>query len=255
MNGISNTAQIIKRNIKRNFRIPQLLIFSTAQPIIFLLMFNFVFGGAVTAGVPGDVEYINFLLPGILAQTALFGAIQTSIGLAEDLNKGVIDRFRSLPIARYAVLAGRTLADSARNVFVISLMIFVGFLLGFSTQEGLLNLAYSFILVLLFGFAFSWVGATIGLMIKDPETVQVAGFLWVFPLVFASSVFVPVATMPGWLQVIARNQPVTQVVNAIRHLTQGGIPNGSSYIWITLLWIVGILAVFVPISVWLYRKI
>ena len=118
MSGISNTAQIVKRNVKRNFRIPQLLVFSSIQPIIFLLLFNFVFGGAVTAGT--NVTYINYLLPGILAQTALFGAIQTGVGLAEDLNKGVIDRLRSLPIARYAVLAGRTLADSVRNIFVIT---------------------------------------------------------------------------------------------------------------------------------------
>lgn len=253
MSGASNTFEIVKRNVRRNFRIPQLLIFSSIQPIIFLLLFNFVFGGAVTAG--SDVEYINFLLPGILAQTALFGAIQTGVGLAEDLDKGVIDRLRSLPIARYAVLAGRTLADSVRNVFVITLMSVVGFMLGFRFQEGLLNFLFGLALVVVFAFAFSWVSAVIGMLLKDSETVQVAGFLWVFPLVFASAVFVPVETMPSWLQVFARNQPVTQVVEAVRHLTQGGVPNGSDYIWHTLLWVVGIIAVFAPLSVWLYRKI
>lgn len=253
MSGASNTFEIVKRNVRRNFRIPQLLIFSSIQPIIFLLLFNFVFGGAVTAG--SDVEYINFLLPGILAQTALFGAIQTGVGLAEDLDKGVIDRLRSLPIARYAVLAGRTLADSVRNVFVIILMSVVGFMLGFRFQEGLLNFLFGLALVVVFAFAFSWVSAVIGMLLKDSETVQVAGFLWVFPLVFASAVFVPVETMPSWLQVFARNQPVTQVVEAVRHLTQGGVPNGSDYIWHTLLWVVGIIAVFAPLSVWLYRKI
>ena len=253
MNGISSTIQIVKRNVKRNFRIPQLLIFSSIQPVIFLLLFNFVFGGAVSATTGTD--YINFLLPGILAQTALFGAIQTGVGLAEDLNKGVIDRLRSLPIARYAVLAGRTIADAVRNVFVVSLMSIVGFMLGFRFQEGFLFFVLGLLLVVLFGYAFSWISAVIGMWLRDPETVQVAGFLWVFPLVFASSVFVPIATMPSWLQVFARNQPVTQVVNAMRHLMQGGVPNGSTYVWVSLLWIVGIIAVFAPIAVWRYRKI
>jgi ABC-2 type transport system permease protein/oleandomycin transport system permease protein len=253
MNGISNTAQLVKRNVKRNFRIPQLLVFSSIQPVIFLLLFNFVFGGAVSATT--DTDYINFLLPGILAQTALFGAIQTGVGLAEDLGKGVIDRLRSLPIARYAVLAGRTLADAVRNVFVVSLMSIVGFILGFRFQEGLLFFILGILLIVLFGFAFSWISAVIGMWLKDPETVQVAGFLWVFPLVFASSVFVPVQTMPEWLQAFARNQPVTQVVNAVRYLTQGGVPNGATYVWVSLLWIVGIIAVFAPLAVWRYRKI
>ena len=253
MSGVSNTLQIVKRNVRRNFRIPQLLVFSSIQPIIFLLLFNYVFGGAVSGG--GDTSYINFLLPGILAQTALFGAIQTGVGLAEDLNKGVIDRLRSLPIARYAVLAGRTLADAVRNSFVIILMSIVGFILGFRIQEGVLNFVFAAGLVVLFAFAFSWVSAVIGLLLKDSETVQVAGFLWVFPLVFASSVFVPVQTMPSWLQVFARNQPVTQVVNAVRHLTQGNVGDGGTYIWITLLWVVGIIAVFAPLAVWRYRKI
>jgi len=253
MNGLSNTLQLVKRNVKRNFRIPQLLVFSSIQPIIFLLLFNYVFGGAVSQGNGGN--YINFLLPGILAQTALFGAIQTGVGLAEDLGKGVIDRFRSLPIARYAVLAGRTLADSVRNIFVITLMSSVGFLLGFRFQEGFINFIAALLLVVVFAYAFSWISAVIGLLLKDSETVQVAGFLWVFPLVFASSVFVPVNTMPDWLQVFARNQPVTQVVNAVRHLTQGGVPNGSMYIWYTLAWVAGLLVVFVPLAVWRYRKI
>ncbi len=253
MSGLSNTGQIVKRNVKRNFRIPQLLVFSSIQPIIFLLLFNFVFGGAVTRG--SDIKYINFLLPGILAQTALFGAIQTGVGLAEDLNKGVIDRLRSLPIARYAVLAGRTLADAVRNVFVITLMSIVGFLLGFRFNQGLVKFLLSAGLIVLFAYAFSWISAVIGMLLKDSETVQVAGFLWVFPLVFASAIFVPIETMPSWLQPFARNQPVSQVVNAVRHLTQGNVPNGSSHIWITLLWITGIIAVFAPLAVWRYRKI
>jgi len=252
MNGFSNTMQIVKRNVMRNFRLPKLIIFSSVQPIIFLLLFNFVFGGAVS----GDGgEYINFLLPGILAQIALFGAIQTGVGLAEDLNKGVIDRLRSLPIARYAVLAGRTIADAVRNIFVLILLSGVGFLLGFDYLRGASYFVMGLGLVVLFAYAFSWVSAVIGLLLRDAETVQVAGFLWVFPLVFASSVFVPVQTMPGWLQAFANNQPVTQVVNAVRHLTQGGVDDGQKYIWYTLFWVAGIILVFAPLAVWRYRKI
>ena len=252
---LSDTLQILKRNVKRNFRIPQLLIFSSIQPIIFLLLFNYVFGGAVGGNKLGSVKYINDLLPGILAQTALFGAIQTGVGLAEDLNKGVIDRLRSLPIARSAVLTGRTLADTVRNLFVILLMGIVGTLLGFRATQPLLNVIAAGALVLIFAYSFSWISACIGMLLKDAETVQVAGFLWVFPLVFASAVFVPIKTMPSWLQVFARNQPVTQVVTAVRHLTRGGIENGNSYILHTLLWVFGILIVFVPIAVWRYKKI
>ncbi len=259
MNTLSDIFQIIKRNVKRNFRIPQLLIFSSIQPVIFLLLFNFVFGGAVAAGA--DTKYINFLLPGILAQTALFGAIQTGVGLAEDLSKGVIDRLRSLPIDRSAVLAGRTLADSVRNIFVLYLMIIVGALLGFRITEGVGNFLFAIVLVLVFAFAFSWVSASLGLALKDSETVQVAGFLWVFPLVFASSVFVPTSTMPEWLQKFAENQPVTQVVNAVRYLTrgtdpmQGGVANGEHFVWTTIFWSVGILLVAIPLAVSQYRKI
>ncbi len=250
---VSDTFQIVKRNVKRNFRIPQLLVFSSIQPIIFLLLFNFVFGGAVKTGTIGT-KYINFLLPGILAQTALFGAIQTGVGLAEDLNKGVIDRLRSLPIARYAVLAGRTFADTIRNIFVITLMSLVGGLLGFRFHQGFGKFLLAIGLVLLFAYSFSWISGNVGLLLRDSETVQVAGFLWVFPLVFASSVFVPVDTMPYWLQIFARNQPVTQVVNAVRYLTQGNVINGSEYVWHTLMWTLGIILIFAPLAVWKYRR-
>lgn len=252
IDSISDITQIVKRNVKRNFRIPQLLVFSSIQPIIFLLLFNFVFGGAVRS--TGSDKYINFLLPGILAQTALFGAIQTGVGLAEDLNKGVIDRLRSLPIARSAVLAGRTFADTIRNIFVIALMSIVGALLGFRFHYGFGKFVLAICLVLLFAYSVSWISGNIGLLLKDSETVQVAGFLWVFPLVFASSVFVPVSTMPHWLQIFARNQPVTQVVNSVRYLTQGGVPNGPAYVWHTIAWSVGIILVFAPLAVWKYKR-
>ncbi|MCE7936846.1 ABC transporter permease [Candidatus Saccharibacteria bacterium CPR2] len=252
MTGLSDTYQLTKRSVKRNFRLPQLLVFSSIQPVIFLLLFNYVFGGAFSG--QSSESYINFLLPGILAQTALFGSIQTGVGLAEDLNKGAIDRLRSLPIARYAVLLGRTLADATRNLFVLILMISVGYLLGFRASEGWMSFISALALVLLFAYAFSWVSANLGMLLKDSETVQVAGFLWVFPMVFASSVFVPVETMPGWLQAFANNQPVTQVVNAVRHLTRGGVVDGSDYVWITLAWIAGVIFVFAPLAVYQYRK-
>jgi ABC-2 type transport system permease protein/oleandomycin transport system permease protein len=168
--GLSNTLQILKRNVKRNFRIPQLLVFSSIQPVIFLLLFNFVFGGAIAK--TGSIKYINFLLPGILAQTALFGAIQTGVGLAEDLGKGAIDRLRSLPIARYAVLFGRTTADSVRNLFVILLMSGVGFLLGFRYQEGLPKFMFAAVLILIFSFAFSGIERRTSVTVKYTFVLQ-----------------------------------------------------------------------------------
>lgn len=254
MTAVSDTLQLVRRNIRRNFRLPQLLVFSSIQPVMFLLLFNYVFGGAV--GAAAGQKYINFLLPGILAQTAMFGAIQTGVGLAEDLSRGVIDRLRSLPIARPAVLTGRTLADASRNAFVLILMTSVGAGLGFRFNQGVLKFAGALLLVLAFGFALSWVSAVIGLAVRETETVQVAGFLWVFPFVFASSVFVPVNTMPGWLQVFARNQPVSQTVNAVRYLTRGPLPgaSGGAAVWLSLAWSAGILLVFAPIAVYLYRR-
>jgi len=248
-NSLTDIETLTKRNLIRYIRIPELLIFSSFQPIMFLLLFNYVFGGAI-AGPTGQ-SYINFLLPGIVVQTVLFGTTATSVGLAEDLSKGMIDRFRSLPIARSAVLAGRTLADVFRNFLVVVLINAVGYLLGFRYTGGLLYGFAALVLLLFFGYAFSWISATVGLLAKDPETVQVVGFIWIFPLVFASSVFVPVETMPGWLQTFAENQPVTITVNAIRGLLLLG---STEYVGKTLLWAVGILAVFVPFAVWSYKR-
>ncbi len=246
---ISDSWQITKRNIFRNFRLPQLIFFSSVQPIMFLLLFNYVFGGAVSNGS----SYINFLLPGILIQTALFGAIQTGVGLAEDVQRGVTDRFRSLPMSRIAHMAGRIFADAMRNVFVLMLMFGVGMILGFRIDNGIPLLIFGFLLAVLFGIAFSWVASLFGLITKDSETAQVFGFLWTFPLVFASSVFVPVETMPNWLQVFAHNQPVTHAVNSLRYLTLG--IGDTSAIWKTMLWILGIIAVVAPIAVSKYRRI
>jgi ABC transporter DrrB family efflux protein len=240
------------RNMLRNVRLPQLLVFATIQPVMFLLLFNYVFGGAISVGAGRGGDYIDFLVPGLLAQTSVFGATQTTLGLTEDLASGSIDRFRSLPIARVAVLAGRTVSDVMRNVFVVMLMLSVGVLLGFNLRGSLLEGAGAVALVLAFGFALSWVMATVGLAVKNPEAAQAAGFLVAFPLTFASSVFVPTSSMPPWLQHFTDNQPVTIVVNAVRGLTEG--TTTASDIGLALGWIGAILVVFVPIAVAAYRR-
>ena len=238
-----------RRNLMRYTRLPQLLVFSTIQPVMFVLLFAYVFGGAIQT--PG-VNYINFLIPGIIVQTVIFGSIQTGVGLADDLTKGMIDRFRSLPMARSAVLAGRTATDTIRNVFVVILMAVVGYIIGFRFQGTFLESLGALGMAVLFGFAFSWISASIGLLVKETETAQVAGFVWVFPLVFASSIFVPVESMPDWLQVFSKHSPITVTVNAVRALALDR-PLGNN-LWLSLLWIAGICAVFVPLAVYRYRK-
>jgi len=253
---------VTKRNVLRNLRLPQLVLFATVQPVMFLLLFNYVFGGAIAGGGDtGGLDYINFLIPGILVQTAVFGSGQTSLGLTEDLAAGVIDRFRSLPMARSAVLAGRTIADFLRNVFVNALMLVVGFLMGWRYEQGFLAMVLGVAMVLLFGYSMSWVMATIGLTVKTPEAAQSAGFLPIFPLVFASSVFVPVESMPSWLQGFADNQPITVLTNTARSLMlPDEVAAGLGLDTGTLLlqsagWILAILAVFAPFAVRQYRKV
>lgn len=249
--GFIDTIQLTKRNLRRIIRLPQLVFFSSIQPVMFLLLFNFVFGGAVAAGT--GIDYINFLLPGIIIQTAIFGAIQTGVGLAEDMQKGAFDRFRSLPMSRFAYMAGRISSDAIRNFVVILLMIVVGVIIGFRFGAGLPEILVGLIIAGAFGVAFSWIAGIIGMITKDSETAQVAGFLWTFPLVFASSVFVPVESMPSWLQVFAEHQPITQAVNALRYLL---IDVGdTTYVWKTVIWIVGIIAIAAPIAIIRYRKI
>ncbi|MDX1689822.1 MAG: ABC transporter permease [Acidimicrobiia bacterium] len=254
-------AVITRRNLLRNVRLPQVLLFSTVQPVMFLLLFNYVFGGAIGAAIPPAPggEYINWLIPGLLVQVAAFGAGQTAIGLTEDLDKGVIERFRSLPMARSAVLAGRTLADLIRNGFVILLMLAVGFLIGFRWQTNVVGMLAGLLVAMAFAYALSWVMGAIGLAVKNPEAAQSAVFLPVFPLVFASSVFVPTATMPGWLQAFADHQPVTVTVNAIRGLVlgQGALESGQTtagFVVQALLWSGAIIAVFAPLAVRIYRR-
>lgn len=246
---LSDVAVLTKRNLIRYKRIPQLLFFSTVQPIMFLLLFTFVFGGAIDVG---GGSYINYLLPGILMQSALFGSLQTGVGLADDMNKGIIDRFRSLPMAHLAVLAGRTISDLVRNAFVVTVMLLVGIAIGFNPAGGFVGIVAAALLSVFFGLAFSWVSATMGLAVRNSETAQVAGFVWVFPLVYISSAYVPTDTLPAVLKAFANISPITMTIDAVRALTAGE-PAGQPALF-AVLWIVGILMVFVPLSVRLYRR-
>jgi ABC transporter DrrB family efflux protein len=246
----ADAAAVTRRNLYRYVRVPTLLLFSTIQPVMFVLLFTYVFGGAIQ--VPGVDNYVDFLMAGILVQTVIFGSTQTGVGLAEDMSRGMVDRFRSLPMARSAVLAGRTTSDTVRNLFVVCLMLVVGTLVGFRFHAGVGPAVGAVGLALAFGLAFSWISALIGLSVRDVESAQAAGFVWVFPLVFASSAFVPVDTMPGWLQTFADINPVTITVNALRALTLGG-PTARPVLE-SLAWIAGILLVFVPLAVNRYRR-
>jgi ABC transporter DrrB family efflux protein len=246
---VRDTLAIARRNLIAYRRIPQLLVFSTIQPVIFVLMFRFVFGGAIDTG---PIPYVDYLMPGIFVQTVVFGAIATAIGLATDVKSGLMERFHALPMARSAVLTGRTIADLTRNVFVVILMMLVGFIVGWRIHTNVFGLVTGGLLVLLFGFAMSWIFATVGLAMKDPETAQAAAFPVLAPLVFASTAFVPSDSMPGWLQAFANHQPVSATANAVRALTLGG-PT-SSYVWQSVLWSVAILAIFAPMAVRLYRR-
>jgi len=243
-----DAAVIARRNLIGIARTPQLLVFATIQPILFVLLFRYVFGGAID--VPG-VSYVDYLIPGIIVQTVVFGATSTAVGLSEDMSKGIIDRFRSLPMSRSAVLGGRTIADLVRNVFVVLLMIAVGTAVGFRFHNGFLPAVAAVFVALLLGYCLSWVFAFIGLTVADPESAQLAGFLPIFPLVFASSVFTSIQSMPGWLQAFAKVQPITRAADTVRALTQGG-PVAANLIW-TLLWSITILAVFAPLAVRRYR--
>jgi ABC transporter DrrB family efflux protein len=249
---VRDTLAIAGRNLTGLRRVPQLVVFSTIQPVVFVLMFRYVFGGVVQKDLPGGVPYVDFLMPGIFVQTVVFGAMGAAVGLATDLKSGLLERFRSLPMARSAVLAGRTVSDLARNVFVAALMAAVGFAVGFRFHNGVLPFLAGMLLVLGFGFAMAWIFATLGLAVGDAETAQAAAFPVLAPLVFASSAFVPVSSMPGWLQPFANHQPVSVTVSAIRALVLGG-PT-ATYVWQSLAWMVGILLVFAPLAVRRYRR-
>ncbi|WIG57464.1 MAG: Efflux ABC transporter, permease protein [Ktedonobacterales bacterium] len=246
---ITDALTLAKRQLIQFQRIPEELVFATIQPIMFVLLFRYVFGGAINTH---GVTYVNYLMAGIFVQTVAFGSVSTGIGLANDLQKGLIDRFRSLPMSKSAVLIGRTLADLVRNTFVVIVMLIVGLLVGFRPEGGPLGWLLALGILLLFTFAFSWIGATIALSVRSVEAAQSAGFIWLFPLTFASSAFVLVSTMPIWLQGFAEHQPVSVIINAVRGLTLG--QNVASDVWQAIVWCLAILAVFVPLAVWTYIR-
>jgi ABC-2 type transport system permease protein/oleandomycin transport system permease protein len=246
---VSDTLVIAKRSILRIRRQPDLLVAFTVQPVMFVLLFVYVLGGAITT--PG-FDYVDFLIPGIIVQSMVFGGFVTALGLAEDLKKGLIDRFRSLPMASSALLTGRTLADIGTNVTQLAIMITVGLIVGFNFSTSVPEILAGIALCLLIGYVFSWVFAFMGLVASSPEAANGYGFTIIFPITFISSAFVPIASMPGWLQPVAKANPVTFMVDAVRALFIG-TPVGNS-IWGTLLWCVVIIGVFAPLSAWRYRR-
>jgi ABC transporter DrrB family efflux protein len=246
---------LAKRSILQTVRIPSLIVFVAIQPIMFVLLFRYVFGGAIR--VPGG-QYVNYLMPGIFVQTVAFGGITTGIGLAEDMQKGIIDRFRSLPMSSSAVLTGRTIADLGRNLFTVIIMLVVGFAVGFRLQGSVLSFLAGMLLLMGFSFAFSWIAALIGISVGSVEAAQSGGFIWMFPLTFASSVFVPVSTMPVWLRGFAEHNPVSLVANSLRGLFNVDpsltAADTRSAVIQSVAWIAAILLVFVPLSIARYRR-
>jgi len=238
-----------KRNLQQIPRVPDELIFSTVQPVIFVLLFRYVFGGAIATG---GTSYVNYLMAGIFAQTVIFGSTSTGIGLANDLQKGLIDRFRSLPMAKSAVLTGRIISDLVRNTFVVFIMWTVGLLVGFQPQGSVVSWFAAAALLLLTSFTFSWISAAIGLAVSSVEAAQSAGFIWLFPLTFASSAFVPTSSMPSWLRAFADRQPVTIIVNAVRGLLLNH-PDATTILQ-SLGWCAAILVVAVPLAVRAYNR-
>ena len=256
---------LMRRNLVTLTRVPTVFIFELVQPVMFVLLFRFIYANQLSK-LPAGLDYVEFLMPGIFVQNAIFGATTTAIGLAEDMKKGIIDRFRSLPMARSGVLAGRTTFDLVKNLILVGLVIVIGYLVGFRFHNGLLRALGLILLVLAVSFTFSWISACIGLALKEVEAVQAASFTWIFPVVFVSSAFVPVAGMAKALQVVARNNPVTHWCNLARYLAVGkvGILDVATHQPIdtfgglllkSAAWIVGLLVVFVPVAVRLYRKL
>ena len=247
---VTDTLTITRRNLLVWMRVPAYLVFTVIQPVMFTLMFRYVFGGAIPVNVPGG--YVNFLIPGIVAQTAAFASFGTAIALAMELKKGVIDRLRSMPMARSAVLAGRLVADTGRMLITILIIIGVGYAVGFRFSNGVLPAIAMIALATVFGLAICCIAAYTGLAIGDEESVQAFGLIWLFPITFLSSAFVPISTMPGWLQAFANNQPVTYVIDAMRALALGGPV--ESNLWKSAVWLAGIFIVFVPLAVRAYRR-
>ena len=256
---VSDGLTITHRNLVKVKRVPDLIVAATLAPIMFVLMFRYVFGSAIP--IPG-IDYAEFLLPGILAQTIVFGSTITGMSIADDMQKGLIDRFRSLPMARSAVLVGRTVADLGLNTISMVVMAVTGLIVGWQVRSSLLEALGGFVLLLLFGYAMSWVMATVGLLVRTPEVVQNASFIVIFPMTFIANTFVPTNNFPAFLKTVADWNPVSSVVQASRELFGNTAPiletsdawslqNPALY---TLLWVVGLIAVFVPLSVRLYQR-
>jgi ABC transporter DrrB family efflux protein len=246
----SDTMVLATRNLKRIPRQPDLLIAYTVQPVMFVLLFVFVFGGAIVT--PG-FDYVDFLMPGIIVQSIAFGGFVTALGLSEDVQKGLIDRFRSLPMARSAVLAGRTLSDIPLNLLSLLVLLAVGFVSGFSFDSDIGKILLGIVLLLFFGYAFSWIFALVGLFSSSPETANSIGFTAIFPLTFASSAFVPVDSMPDGLKQFAEVNPITTVVDAVRHLWLS--TPAHSDVWMSFVWCVVLIAIFAPLAVRRYRVV
>jgi ABC transporter DrrB family efflux protein len=246
---VTDTLVLAERNLVRLTRAPDLLLAFTVQPVMFVLLFRYVFGGAIET--PG-FSYVDYLIPGIIVQNIAFGGFVTAIGLNEDLSKGLIDRFRSLPMARAAVLGGRTLSDVVTNLLSVTVLLITGLIIGFSFHTTVLEGFAGLGLLLLFGYAFSWVFALLGLVVSSPEAANSVGFIAVFPLTFISSAFVPTQSMPAPLEAFANVNPFTIVVNAMRALWLGA-PAGN-YVWGAVVWSLAIIAVFAPLAVARYRR-
>jgi ABC transporter DrrB family efflux protein len=252
---------VMRRNLVQISRIPTVLVFELVQPIMFVLLFRFVFAGNIIT--PPGLTYVMYLLPGIFVQNSIFGSTTTAIGLAEDMKKGLIDRFRSLPMARSAVLVGRTTSDLAKNLILLILVIGVGYLVSFRFQNGLIGAIGMVVLVLAVGFVFSWISAVVALAIKEVEGVQAAMFTGIFPIVFISSALVPVQGMVSWIQPIAEHNPVTVWANCARVLALGDVALPPNYgpqsleglLVGSVLWIVGLLVIFVPLAIRMYKRL
>ena len=246
---LSDTFELSKRSVKRIRRQPDLLVSFTIQPVMFVLLFVYVFGGAINTG---SLDYVDYLMPGIIVQSMVFGGFVTALGLAEDLKKGLIDRFRSLPMWGPAVISGRILADIGTNVIQLVILFTVGIIVGFRFNTSFAEVVAGIALLLLVGYAFSWVFAFIGLIASSPEAANAYGFTILFPVTFISSAFVPVETMPDWLQPVAEHNPFTAMVNAARALFVG-TPAGND-IWLAVAWSLGIIAVFSTLSIARYKR-
>ena len=246
---VSDTLTIARRGLLVWMRVPAYIVFTVIQPVIFVLLFAYVFGGAIP--IKGTT-YVNFLLPGIIAQTAAFASFGTAIALAQELQKGVIDRLRSMPMARSAVLAGRLVADTLRMLVTILIIVGVGYIVGFRFQNGFGLAVAMVVLATVFGISICVIAAFTGLAIGDEESVQAFGLIWLFPLTFVSSAFVPIQSMPGWLQAFAKHQPVTYVVDTMRAMALGG-PIADN-LWKSIAWLAGIFIVFVPLAVRAYKR-